>query len=75
MLENETRVMSALAKQKILSVLGASAGLDDELTAWLIEQAAEIGEPIPIIAVAIIRDYMRASNALKAEQDCRRKLN
>lgn len=71
----ESRAMSAPNDQRILTVLGSSAGIDDELTAWLVEQAAEIGSPIPVIAVAVIRDYMRASNALKAEQDCRRKMN
>ncbi len=60
------------ADRKIITVLGASAGIDDELTAWLIEQAAEIGEPIPVIAVAVIRDYMRASNALCEEQNQKR---
>jgi hypothetical protein len=52
---------------KIISVLGASAGLDDELVTWLEEQAQEVDAPVPIIAVAVLRDYMRACKALRSD--------
>ena len=52
---------------RILSVLGASAGLDDELVTWLEEQAQEVDAPVPIIAVAVLRDYMRACKALRSD--------
>lgn len=62
-------------KQKTISVLGSHAGIDDELLAWLVEQSKEIDAPVPIIAVAVLRDYMRACKALKIKEARARQRN
>jgi hypothetical protein len=67
--------MSEPNPNRVLSVLGSSAGIDDELSTWLQEQSRDVGAPVPIIAVAVLRDYMRCANACKAERDSAKKLN
>ena len=74
--ETKSRMMvMAHENQKRLVVLGVAAGLDDELAAWLRAQADELGAEPSVIAVAVLRDYMRASEALKAEQTAILKLH
>ena len=74
-LETQARMIVVAQKNKVLVVLGVAAGLDPELENWLKEQAAEIGAAPSVIAVAVLRDYMRASEAWKAEQTAIQKLN
>ncbi len=67
--------MRANPNAKTISVLGSHAGIDDELLAWLVDQSKEIDVPVPIIAVAVLRDYMRACKALKIDEARARQRN
>ena len=53
---------------KTITVLGSSAGLDEELEAWLLEQSHAVSVPAGVIAVAVLRDYMRACKALRDDE-------
>ena len=68
--------IAAMTTPKTITVLGSSAGLDDELEAWLIEQSRAVNAAPGLIAVAVLRDYMRACEALRDEEVRKRsKLN